>query len=91
MKIICLKGGRTIDQITGQTKVRRLNSATKLDVEIVQQNGCRGKRCNYEVAKKKKRKERKYRSTSCVKCNKTILYLVDRYGPSVYGLVYVLS
>lgn len=36
VKTVCLKGGRTIDQITGQTKVRRLNSATKLDVEIVQ-------------------------------------------------------
>lgn len=63
---LCLRGRRTIDQITGQPKIRRLNSATKLGdskivniAEIVQQNGRRGKRCNYEVAKKKRKKERK--------------------------------
>lgn len=63
---LCLRDRRTIDQITGQPKIRRLNSATKLGdskivniAEIVQQNGRRGKRCNYEVAKKKRKKERK--------------------------------
>lgn len=45
VKQLCLRGRRTIHQITGQPKIRRLNSATKLSdskivdiVEIVQRN-----------------------------------------------------
>lgn len=48
------------DHRTTENQTTKLGDSKIVNIaEIVQQNGRRGKRCNYEVAKKKRKKERK--------------------------------